>query len=58
MSLTATDLQEIRTVVKDEVRSIFESDGRLVIRSEVSAQLEEKLKPLADKLEALGNDVK
>lgn len=45
MSLTQTDLQEIRVIIRDEVRSGV-------------SNVEQKLDALAGKVEALENDVK
>ncbi len=60
MSLTATDLKEIRTIIHDEVRTIVHDE----ISSELApierrlTSIESKLSNLEGKVEALENDAK
>ena len=70
MSLSADDLQDIRTVIREEVRPIireevrpivreevraaFDTDGRLIVRDEI----DKRLSPLEGRVTALENDVK
>ncbi|HJP81180.1 MAG TPA: hypothetical protein VJ841_02200 [Candidatus Saccharimonadales bacterium] len=50
MSLTSSDLNEIRNIVESVVSNVVESV--------VSRQLDERLRPLQGEIEALRNDVK
>jgi hypothetical protein len=46
-------LERLRTVVRDEVETVFENRGREIVRQEIKPLL----KPLENKVDALQNDV-
>ena len=62
MSLTAADLKNIRTLVREEVVVAFDTYGRQIIRDEVNSAISIKIEPRFDnidgRIEALDNDVR
>lgn len=54
MSLTTDDLQQIRTIVRDEARIIVREE----IESAISARIEPRFDSLDGRLETLENDIK
>ena len=62
MSLTTEDIEQIRQLLRSEVKpivraqveNVFETRGREIVREEIDIQLQ----PLSGKLEAIENDVK
>ena len=54
MSLTATDLNEIRTIVRDEVHTVVREE----LESAISTRIDPRLDKIEGRIEALENDVK
>lgn len=62
MSLTQSDLKQIRTIVRDEVMVTFDDIGRRTVREETGSIVSTRIDPRFDMLEgrikALDNDIK
>jgi len=59
MTLTANDLQEVRTVIREEVQGAFDSLGRQIVKEEVRSYFTSEGRELIrEEVEALEKDVR